>query len=258
MEMEMNMNMNMNGFTIRKAYRWAAALLTAIILLTYGITENIERISISQSNTSPSNIDVIIDPGHGGVDGGAVGVTGSIEKELNLNISLYLKEILAAEGLNVLMTRSTDISIHSEDAVTIRQKKTSDLKNRLGIINANPDAIIISVHQNSFTAGYVHGTMIYYGVINENSKQLAEKIKRAIQNLQPENEKQLKSAGKDLFLMTKAKGIAVLVECGFLSNAKEETLLKTENYQREMAMAIANGVFAYLAAGITENTEGQP
>ncbi len=247
----------MSELTIKKAYKWAAVLLTAIIFVTYGIADHAARILVSQSNTSPSSIDVIIDPGHGGVDGGAVGVTGSIEQELNLNISLYLKEMLAAEGLNVLMTRSTDISIHSEEAVTIRQKKTSDLKNRLAIINAHPNAIIISVHQNSFTAGYVHGTMIYYGVINKNSKQLAEKVKTAIQILQPDNEKQLKSAGKDLYLMSHAKGPAVLVECGFLSNANDEALLKTETHQRKIAQTIADGVLAYLAGGIIDQPEGQ-
>ena len=251
-----------SGLPIKKAYNWAAALLSVIILLTFAITEKTHRAYVSpndmsQSNTTPSDIDVIIDPGHGGVDGGAVGVTGSIEKEINLNISLYLKEILSAEGLNVLMTRSTDISIHSEEAVTIRQKKTSDLKNRLAIINANPNAVIISVHQNSFTAGYVHGTMIYYGIVNENSKQLAEKIKKAIQTIQPENEKQLKSAGKDLYLMSYAKGPAVLVECGFLSNAQEEALLKTENYQRKMAQAVADGILTYFSSGIIEEPKEQ-
>ncbi len=239
------MGFDMNGFTIKAAYKWAAVLLSAVIFLTYGVTESAERASVP-----PSKIDVIIDPGHGGVDGGAVGVTGGIEKEINLNISIYLRDFLTGEGLNVLMIRSTDISIHSEDAVTIRQKKTSDLRNRLTIINANPNALIISVHQNSFTAGYVHGTMIYYGMINPKSKTFAENIQKWIKELQPENEKQLKQAGKDLYLMSYAKGPAVLVECGFLSNAKEEALLKAEEYQRKMAQAIANGILTYLAGGI--------
>lgn len=246
----------MSSFTVKKAYKWTAFLLSVIIFLSWGISQDLRQTSAASSNLSIQQIDVIIDPGHGGVDGGAVGVTGSIEKEINLNISLYLKEILIAEGLHVLMTRSTDISIHSKEAVTIRQKKTSDLKNRLAMINANPDAIVISVHQNTFTAGYVHGTMIYYGVVNQNSKQLAEKVKTAIQILQPDNEKQFKSAGKDLYLMSHAKGPAVLVECGFLSNANEEALLKTETYQRKMAQTIADGILAYLAGGIIDQPEG--
>jgi len=244
--------MDMSGFTVKKAYRWAAALLSVIIFFTFGVSESAARTSVP-----PSDIDVIIDPGHGGVDGGAVGVTGSIEKEINLSISLYLRDILTAEGLNVLMIRSTDISIHSEDAVTIRQKKTSDLKNRLEILNRNPDAVVISVHQNSFTAGYVHGTMIYYGTVNETSKQLAEEVKKSIQILQPENQKQLKAAGRDLYLMSNAKGPAILVECGFLSNAKEELLLKSDEYQQKIAQSIADGIFTYLAGGIINKTEEQ-
>ncbi len=251
------MEMDMRGFKIKKAYGWAAALLSVIIFLTFVITENAARAYVSQNETLPNDINVIIDPGHGGVDGGAVGVSGGIEKEINLNISVYLRDILTAEGLSVLMTRSTDISIHSEDAVTIRQKKTSDLKNRLAIINANPNALIISVHQNSFTSGYVHGTVIYHGTVHPGSKLLAGKIQKQIRTLQPENEKQLKTAGKNLFLISNAKGPAVLVECGFLSNAKEEALLKTDNYQRKMAQAIADGVFSYLAKGITDNSEAQ-
>ncbi|HPG20916.1 MAG TPA: N-acetylmuramoyl-L-alanine amidase, partial [Flexilinea sp.] len=100
---------------------------------------------------------------------------------------------------------------------------------------------------------YVHGTMIYYGTVNPNSKELAEEIKKSIQILQPDNQKQLKSAGKDLYLMSNSKGPAVLVECGFLSNAKEETLLKSCEYQQKMALAIANGVLAYFSSGIIEN-----
>ncbi|HOP10359.1 MAG TPA: N-acetylmuramoyl-L-alanine amidase [Oscillospiraceae bacterium] len=238
----------MSGFSVKKAYTWAAVLLSAVIFLTFGVSENAARTAISSSD-----IDVIIDPGHGGVDGGAIGVTGSIEKEINLAISLYLRDILIDEGLNVLMIRSTDISIHSNNAVTIRQKKTSDLKNRLAIINANPDAVVISVHQNSFTAGYVHGTMIYYGTVNPNSKELAEEVKKSIQSLQSDNQKQLKSAGKNLYLMSNAKGPAVLVECGFLSNTNEEALLKTQNYQQSMAQSIADGVLAYFTSGIIDN-----
>ncbi len=249
--------MNRNGFKINYAFRWAAALLTAIIFMTLGITDHAARISVSQNNASRSTIDVIIDPGHGGVDGGAVGVTGGIEKEINLSISLYLRDILTGAGLNVLMTRSTDISIHSENAISIRQKKTSDLKNRLAIINANPDAVVISVHQNSFTAGYVHGTMIYYGKTHPNSKILAEHVRKFIRIFQTDNEKQLKSAGNDLYLMSNAKSPAVLIECGFLSNPNEEALLKSREYQEKMAQAIADGTLAYFAGRIVGESEVQ-
>ncbi len=189
---------------------------------------------------------VIIDPGHGGIDGGAEGPGNIRESEINLQIALKLRDMLVMNGYDVIMTRDTDISIHSPDARSIRQKKTSDLHNRLDIMNSHPNAIVISIHQNKFSQSQYWGTQVFYGTQNPQSERLASIIQQnTIDMLQPENDRAYKKAYTTLFLMQNATQPAVLVECGFLSNSAELKRLCDDAYQNEMAFVLCASIIRF-------------
>lgn len=190
---------------------------------------------------------VIVDAGHGGVDGGAVGVNGEVEKDINLAIAQKLQSLLKDAGYTVIMTRETDVSIHDEDANTIRKQKRSDLNNRLKIINEHPQAIFVSIHQNTINQSYVHGGQMFYSPNNACSKLLAQSIQDSFrENVQTDNTKTIKEAGKNLFILYNATIPSVLCECGFLSNSEEARNLSQEDYQQEIAKAIFKGIEKYL------------
>ena len=189
---------------------------------------------------------IILDPGHGGIDGGAIGVDGLVEKDINLEIALTLRSMLEASGFEVLMTRETDISIHDPSAKTIKQQKTSDLKNRLKMTQENPDAIFVSIHQNQFPQGKYKGAQVFYGRKNEQSKVLAELVQATmIEQLDHTNKRKCKEGGKELYLLYESEVPTVLVECGFVSNPEEAALLSTEEYRKKVAFSIYSSLMKY-------------
>lgn len=189
---------------------------------------------------------VIIDPGHGGEDGGAIGCDGVIEKDVNLSISLKLKAFFQSAGFHVIMIRDTDRAIYDPGSRTLREKKASDLHNRLKIINSHPNAILISIHQNIYTSSRYSGTQVFYSGKNEKSKILAQTIQDTVRaGLQPYNERQIKTAGKNLFILYYAQTPAVMVECGFLSNPSECKRLEDYKYQGNMAFSIFGAALKY-------------
>jgi len=186
---------------------------------------------------------IIIDPGHGGMDGGAVGISGVVEKQVNLDICLKLRSMLILMGYNVIMTRDTDISIHDKGANTIRQMKISDLHNRLKIANAHSDAAYLCIHQNKFSDNTQSGMCFYYSPNNELSRLLAETLHESmLALLQPDNRRNIKSADDSLFIMYNAVNPAVLIECGFLSNGDEEQLLTEDEYQYKICLMIIDAL----------------
>lgn len=190
---------------------------------------------------------IIIDAGHGGMDGGAVGAEGIVEKDINLSICLSLRDMFKANGFTVVMTRDTDISIHDEGLKSVRKQKTSDLRNRLAIANSYPNAIFLSIHQNKFSDSKSNGAQIFFSPNNEASEKLAEILQqRFVRNLQPENKRQIKKAGKNLFLMYEATCPAVLVECGFLSNKQEAQMLSDPEHQSKIAFTAFCAVMDFL------------
>lgn len=190
----------------------------------------------------------IIDAGHGGMDGGAIGVDGQIEKEINLSIALKLDTMLRAYGFQTIMTRDSDVSIHSPDAKTVRQQKTSDLKNRLKLLEDTSSGILISIHQNKYSQSSAHGTQVFYGKNCPESKELAEMLQKTITGyLQPENAREIKQATKDIYILYQATKPAVMVECGFLSNAAEADKLTDEEYQDQIAFSICMALMNCLA-----------
>ena len=191
---------------------------------------------------------VIVDAGHGGDDGGAIGIDGTVEKDINLDIALKLEKILKFYGFNVIMTRTQDVMTCDDGLDSLRKRKISDIHNRFELMRKNPDAIFISVHQNKFEDSSQHGTQVFYSGNDERSKELAEAIQTSVTlTLQRKNDRVVKKSGSGIYLLYHAKIPAVLVECGFISNSDELKKLKDESYRMKLAILIADGLLKYLS-----------
>ncbi len=192
------------------------------------------------SQISPAKT-VIIDAGHGGEDGGAVAVDGTLEKDINLKIALQAAKVLKLYGFEVIMTRESDTSTSTGESFIKRE----DLENRLNLMKKNPDSIFVSIHLNKFTTSAAKGSQVFYSKF-ENSKLLGDLIQNSIiLNLQKENKRVNKQATSSTYLLHKATIPAVLVECGFLSNEAELTRLKDSAYQKKLAFCIIDGILQY-------------
>lgn len=192
---------------------------------------------------------IILDAGHGGMDGGCSSAAGDVEKHINLAILLDLRELLQASGYEVIVTRDTDTSIHDKGIEGIANQKSSDMDNRLAIFNSCEDAICISIHQNQFTDPKYSGAQMFYSDTNPESGTLAQMIQNQfVQFLQPDNVREIKLCGKELFLCYYSENPTVMVECGFLSNPDEAALLVTEEYQQKVAFTIYAALMEYLSA----------
>ncbi len=204
-----------------------------------------QTIQLSQDRYSAGKeIQYVIDVGHGIPDGGAVAADGTTEQELNLSIALALSKELEKQGIAHLLTRSDENSIFTEGE-SIHAKKVSDIKNRIAIAQANPTVPMISIHLNSFPNESVHGIQVFYRRGNEVSKQIAAKIQNEFNDkIQPDNTKTIKEISSNVYLFSHIENPAVLIECGFLSNAEELARLKTKSYQVELAKIMANALKA--------------
>jgi len=189
---------------------------------------------------------VIIDPGHGGFDGGAVADDGTVEKNINLVISLNLAQLLESNGYRVILTRDTDISTDTIGQESIGKRKKNDLQNRLLLMDKYPNAVFVSIHLNKFTTGAARGSQVFFGGKNENSQVLGEFIQKSIrEKLQSENTRVIKKATSGTYILYNAPIPAVLLECGFLSNKTELEMLKNADYQRQIAFCAFCGINDY-------------
>ncbi len=190
---------------------------------------------------------MILDAGHGGIDGGCSSAEGVPEKGINLNIMLTLRDMLRILGYNTEVTRDSDRSIHDEGIEGIANQKSSDMDNRLAIFNKYDNALCLSIHQNQFTDPSYSGGQMFYSNQVKGSEALAMSLQKAFSSqLQPENTRETKLCGKELFLCYFCKNPTVMVECGFLSNPDEASLLSSEDYQQKTAFTILGGVWGYL------------
>ena len=206
---------------------------------------NIKYESTGTNAVEKSNIPtIIIDAGHGGFDGGASTKDGYPEKNINLAVSLYLNEYLKLFGFNTILTRDTDTSLEDQELNTIRQKKKSDIHNRMKIMEDTENSVYISIHQNFYSVEKYNGMQVFYSRnFSETSSVLSQCIQDSTTSLlQPDNERQIKECGTSVYLIYNAKRPACLVECGFLSNNSEAQLLKTPDYQKKIAYCIALGI----------------
>ena len=185
---------------------------------------------ISENSPIERKSRIIIDPGHGGVDGGATSVTGKLESAFNLEIGLRLRDLLSFLGYQTKMIRTEDISVYTKGE-TIAQKKMSDLKERVRICNEPDGAILLSIHQNTFPDGRYSGAQIFYSD-TEGSHELAKRLQTALG-------KRTEKQAKGIYLMEHITCPGVLIECGFLSNWEEEAKLRSPEYQKLLVSIIA-------------------
>lgn len=212
-------------------------LIAVCINISYKIDDvMVKTVGINNVKTKKT---VIIDPGHGGIDVGTVGIDGSLEKNINLSISLDLYDYLMVSGINTVLTRDGDYEVYKAG-----EKRTkSDLYNRMDFINSIPDSILISIHQNHFENEAEWGTQVWFSPNDEISPTLADKILRSVKkNIQPENKRENKVSDNSYYILYKAQKPSVMVECGFVSNKNENNKLQDKEYQKDMAYSILAGI----------------
>ena len=221
-----------------------AVLLISFCIVMFSAFSNIT--AHTSADIDDDRITVIIDAGHGGEDGGAE-VDGVLEKDINLSIADKLADTLRLCGVRVTEIRDEDISVYDDSAQTLREKKVSDLKHRVEIVNGSENNILVSIHQNKFDNNAYSGAQVFYSSNNDKSRVLAESIRNSVVSLlQNDNTRELKPANSDIYLLDNATVPAVIVECGFLSNDEERAKLLDSGYQSEMAYSIAMGVLEYI------------
>lgn len=186
---------------------------------------------------------VVLDSGHGGADPGKIGVDGSQEKEINLQIAWKVKEYLENSGVEVIMTREDDRGLYEEGA---SNKKREDMQNRCKLINeAEPD-LAVSIHQNSYHQEQVSGAQVFYYKESEQGKRLAEILQRRFDFVLGEKNTRLAKPNGSYYLLLHVKSPIVIVESGFLSNWAEAAALNSEEYQNRLAWTIHMGIMEYL------------
>lgn len=237
----------------RKIITGAVISVCAVAAIAAGsvISQKAENGALPVSLTSYENQKpvIILDAGHGGIDGGCTSAEGVPEKGINLNILLRLRDLLRISGYEVIVTRDTDMSIHDKGVEGIANQKSSDMDNRLELFNSRNDAVCISIHQNQFTEPKYKGAQMFYSDNNGRSEELARSLQGNFRRLiQPDNEREIKLCGKELFLCYYSQNPTVMVECGFLSNPDEAALLNTEEYQGKVAFTIFSGINDFVSS----------
>lgn len=230
---------------MRKKLLPAAAVLLSLTAFLILMLHSAARITV-ETSTAPQKpkLHILIDPGHGGEDGGAVS-GGATEKEINLAISRDTADLLRFCGFDVQMTRCTDDAL-TDEGEDVRKRKYNDMKMRLDLYNKSPQNRIISIHQNKFTDSKSSGAQIFYSPNHKDSAAMAECIRFSVTSmLQPGNKRECKPAGKEIYLLKNSKNPAVLVECGFISNPGEREKLLTGEYQKQIALAVTTGFIDY-------------
>lgn len=219
-------------------------LLALMLVSVYFIIRGGARLTASrQIETEPGRPCVVIDAGHGGADPGKVGVDGSLEKDINLEIAKKLQQFLIMEDVDVVLTRESDDGLYDENT---SNKKVQDMKNRVQIIEEKKPALTVSIHQNSYHEEYVHGAQVFYYSNSKKSKELAERIQQVMTlHLDKQNTRQAK-ANDSYYLLKKTSSPIVIVECGFLSNYEEAQKLSSDLYQEKVAWAVHLAVLQYL------------
>lgn len=221
-------------------------IISLCILLAVGFYSDRAITALSEHAPLKRASTVIIDAGHGGVDGGATSCTGILESSLNLEIALKLNDLMHLLGLNTVMIRTTDTSVHTSGS-SIAQIKVSDLKERVRIVNECDNAILVSIHQNYFSDSRYSGAQVFYAP-SGSSKDLAAQLQQSIlRSLNPGSTRQIKKAD-GIYLMQHIDCTGVLIECGFLSNPTEEAHLRDDSYQRKLCCVIASTLSCHLAA----------
>ena len=231
------------------AFLLFSAFFCAALLLFGSLGKRLGEETDTQRESQPNEhgVTVVIDAGHGGEDGGTVGVNGAYEKNLNLSIAKKLGKTLEAKGVNAVLTRDEDILLYDKNSDHVGHKKEQDLLNRRRIAEGYENAIFVSIHMNSFPDPKYSGLQVYYSSNDQASASLAGRIQSITrQKLMPENQRQIKKDDGSIYLLDRLNCPAVLVECGFLSNPAECDRLCDEGYQRDLSTCIADAIIEHI------------
>lgn len=198
---------------------------------------------------------LLIDAGHGGEDGGAVAISGTSESGINLSIALKLDQLCGLFGIHAQLLRETDTSLADKSALTLREKKRSDLLKRTELVNDTANAVLISIHQNNYSNTSIHGAQVFYHD-DEVSADWGVYTQSLLSDaLDPANNRVSKPISEDVYLMNHIDCRALLVECGFLSNPEEDALLETDSYQTKLASVLLASYTTYLPVSENEQSE---
>lgn len=216
-----------------------AAVLAAVRMVDRAVN------TMAETRETAGKCCIIIDPGHGGEDGGAVSVTGKPESAYNLEISRRLRDLLQLLGHRTRMTRDADVSVYTQGK-TLAQKKRSDLQERVRIIRQEEGAILLSIHQNCFPDGRYWGPQVFYAG-TEGSEALARQLQDALSAAVNPGSSRREKKASGIYLMEHIPCTGVLIECGFLSHQGEEALLRDPEYQKKLSAVIAAALSQYLS-----------
>ncbi|MEE1187185.1 MAG: N-acetylmuramoyl-L-alanine amidase [Acutalibacteraceae bacterium] len=230
--------------TITKKQMIIAMSVITVILTVF--------VSLSAKKTVPANVNftsapyIIIDAGHGGFDGGASGADGTLEKDINLSIALKVNSYLKKAGQKTVLVRDCDEAVNTEGD-NLRDKKKSDIHNRHALQQKYENSVYLCIHQNHFGQTSVKGAQIFYSQNDDISKDLASLLQQNIkENLQNDNNRQIKPITESVYVVSKATVPAVLIECGFLSNSEDLQNLKNEKYQLKLSKIISDTVCDFI------------
>ncbi len=225
------------------SHKYIKNFLVALLLCTSFISGRGLAVYGSDSTDSKA-CTIVLDAGHGGDDPGKIGINGALEKDINLSITLKLKQLLENKGYNVVLTREDSNDLSSENA---SNHKREDMNKRVDIMSNSDAAITVSIHQNSFTDESVYGPQVFYYASSDDSMELASVVLSSLDETLAMTESRGIKANDSYYLLKKSPTPTIIVECGFLSNYNEADALTTDSYQNKIARGIYLGICEYLS-----------
>lgn len=232
---------------VMRARTVAACAALALLAAGAGAYWHAERVQAAFSVWEHAHT-LVLDAGHGGFDGGAIGAGGTTEQHINLSVVKRTEALAGLFGIQTVLTRQDENALDYQPGSAIHQNKIADIKARERITSQTEDPIFLSVHLNKFEDGKYKGAQTFYSKNNPAGKPLAESLQRClVTGLAPDNNRKAKQATDTIYLMKKLNCPAVIVECGFLSNREEEALLQREDYHKRLAVCIVSGYLQFLS-----------
>ena len=231
---------------MKAQWKWGLFCCLVVSITLFVTKLGCQVVSVMAEHRSITNQHcIVIDPGHGGEDGGAVSVSNLPESGYNLSIALRLKDLIHLLGYQTKMIRTEDISVYTKGE-KLSEKKASDLQERVRIVNETDNAVLLSIHQNHFSDPIYNGAQVFYAQTT-GSEALAEQIQSLlVASINPGSRRKIKKVEK-IYLMSRVRCPAVLIECGFLSNPLEESRLRDPNYQKKLCSVVSVALTQFLS-----------
>lgn len=221
-------------------------LLIGILAITVAGAGSRAVTAINESKPIERKVTFVIDAGHGYPDGGATSCSGVLESTINLQIAKRLDDLIHFLGFDTVMIRTNEDSVYTEGE-SIGAKKVSDLKNRARIINETENAVLLSIHQNTYPDSRYGGPQVLYAA-NETSRELASALQNSLKNTLDPSSRRVAKKGSSIYLLEHIDCPGILIECGFISNPEDEIKLRSNAYQQKLCCVIASVAINYLVA----------